>query len=131
MPLSTSQNAGFPLNYDSGQNLDTGVALSYRQELRARFVAGNTIQRQDFITLSNLLYTFYRHYHQYVDYDRIFDYGNNGSTSARNVNTDPIPGWTAPGIPDPASIVTATYINQHVTAANALRSHYHPIDDNY
>ena len=126
---AANQNAGFPLNYDTGQNLDTGVALSYRQELRARFVAGNTIQRQDFITLSNLLYTFYRHYHQYLDYNRIQDYGNNGSTASRNVNTDPIPGWTAPGIPDPASIVTATYINQHVTATNALRSHYHPIDD--
>ena len=129
MPQTVAnQNAGFPLNYDSGQNLDTGVALSYRNHLRARFVAGNTIVRDDFVNLDALLYTFYRHYHQYVDYNRIHEYGNINDTAARNVNTDPIPGW--PGTSSPSdAVITAAYINQHVNAANALRSHYHPIDD--
>jgi hypothetical protein len=72
---------------------------------------------------------FQYHYHRYTDYNAIQTYGNNGYTTVRDVDTYQLGGYADPGGISTSDTITASYINGHVNAANAIRSHYHDIDD--
>lgn len=125
----TEQQAGYPRNYDSGSELSAEQS-TIRSNLRSRFVAGNVIQASDINDLRTLMNAFQRHYHRYTDYQNIKTYGNNGvGTTARDVDTSILGGYADPGGVSVSNPITASYINGHVNAVNALRSHYHDIDD--
>lgn len=122
------QQAGFPKNVDTGNELSVEQS-AIRSSLRSRFVAGNVIQASDFNNLRTLMNAFQRHYHRYTDIISLKTYGNTGGTSSRDVDTSLLGGYSDPGTVSSGSTVTASYINGHVNAVNALRSHNHAIDD--
>lgn len=123
-----SQQAGYPKNNDTGNELSTEQS-SIRSNLRSRFAVNNTVLADDVNNLRTLMNAFQRHYHRYTDYDRIQTYGNNGSTGSRDVDTSILGGYSDPGTVSVGTVISASYINGHVNAANALRSHNHAIDD--
>lgn len=123
-----SQQGGYPKNNDTGNELSTEQS-GIRSSLRARFVTNNTVLASDVNNLRTLLNAFQRHYHRYTDYDRIQTYGNNGSTGSRDVDTSILGGYSDPGTVSAGDVITTSYVNGHVNAANALRNHNHAIDD--
>jgi hypothetical protein len=123
-----SQQAGYPKNNDTGNELSTEQS-SIRSSLRSRFAVNNTVLADDVNNLRTLMNAFQRHYHRYTDYDRIQTYGNNGSTGSRNVDTSILTGYSDPGTVSAGDTISASYINGHVNAANTLRNHNHAIDD--
>ena len=124
----TDQQAGYPKNNDSGNEL-VNEQSTIRSNLRSRFVAGNLIQASDLNDLRTLMNAFQRHYHRYTDITSLKTYGNTGGTSSRDTDTSLLGGYTDPGTAASGSTVTASYINGHVSAINALQSHNHAIDD--
>ena len=122
------QQGGYPKNNDTGAELSSEQS-GIRSSLRSRFVTNNTVLADDVNNLRTLLNAFQRHYHRYTDFDRIQTFGNNGSTGSRNVDTSILGGYSDPGTVAAGNVITTSYINGHVNAANALRNHNHAIDD--
>lgn len=124
---------------ESPRNVDTGNYLSdeqsaLRASLRSRFTAGNVITADDINNLRTVLNAFSRHYHNFSDYGAIATYGNNGPRTqgpvSRNTDTG-TSGYGDPGGVTGGNSITTGTINGFVNSVNALRSHYHSIEDYY
>jgi hypothetical protein len=100
--------------------------------LRAAIASGSTIYANDLNRISTLINNMNGHYHNYSDYYQIPTYGNTGdrNTYSEEKNTGgPDATITAPTNTAANTAITASRHNELKDSINAIRQHYHSIDD--
>lgn len=107
----------------------------YLNPLKAAFTAGNTINKADIDLLKAALDAFNGHYHDTVDYARIADFGNSGTTLfAADGQGNPRRSGTmhaavSPPLVSTSNTIKSSDINQYILSANQIVEHQHAILD--
>lgn len=104
------------------------ITTAQRDAANANFTVGAVIAASDIDYLRGLINTVCGHTHSIVDYSAKYTYGNSGSNTKTDENTDAA-GTDATYNPGPGSTITAAGFNNLRASVATVRSHAHNWND--
>ncbi len=116
----------------SGVAIATSLRTTYTTPLLAEIQVGSLVKASHMTAIGNFINEMQMHAHSFVDYVKIDEYGNTGSTSSVNRNFSPAPAASTaitPPTPAVGSAITAAVTNVLVNGVNGVRSHTHTFSD--
>jgi hypothetical protein len=120
------------INANSLTYTDSGSQAAEIASLRTAISSGSTIFANDLNRIGTLINNMNGHYHNYDDLYQQAEYGNTGDRTryAELKNTaGPDQVFAAPTNTAADTSITASRHNELKDSINAIRQHYHQIDD--
>lgn len=120
------------INPDSLTFTGSGGHAAEISSLRTAVASGNTIYANDLNRIGTMINDMNGHYHTYTDQYQAATFGNNGdrATYTESKNTGgPDSITSSPTDTAANTTITASRHNELKDSINAVRQHYHEIDD--